>query len=371
MFVVGILVGLSATGDVLGGSLTIPPSTGVSVELWIMPTEGAQPGTLLREMGIFSKGGRPGPNEGIGMYVQANSVLHGIFVFENQGIKDISRTGMRLSPGLWNQVGMEFDGNSQMKVWLVDGEFGEYFEQVSYLTSPDSIKNSTWHMYIGYIPGDWVSSPFADARIDEFTMKIGGTTVVQLDMNEMTGIHANDSSGFDNYGTFINYGAAPQWVSGHADGGVYVTQGAVRVLDEPFVAGRIYGTVSLQGRTDNSGLVTFELRQPGATTLVEYDPDIDISGTDSGIQVILPSSGAYELPLTPVGTFDLAVKTLGYLRAVQAGITVEDTTEDGVIYDGGTVANVQLKGGDINNTNSVNIQDLNVLKANYGKSGAQ
>jgi hypothetical protein len=96
-----------------------------------------------------------------------------------------------------------------------------------------------------------------------------------------------------------------------------------------------------------------------------------MSATIPGVQIILPSTGEYELPMVPVGTFDLAVRTSGYLRVLKANVGVEDTTDDGVTYQGGKLVNVELKGGDINDTNSVNILDLNALKTNYGKSGAQ
>jgi hypothetical protein len=130
------------------------------------------------------------------------------------------------------------------------------------------------------------------------------------------------------------------------------------------LAGAISGTVTLQGRTSNRGSVDFELRQPGTTVIVPgYQPAMDLDSQTQGVQVYVPASGAYSLTEIPAGTYDLAAKASAYLRKVQAGI---------VVTKGGNVSNVNfsLMGGDINDTNNVNILDLNILKGTYGKSGA-
>jgi hypothetical protein len=371
VFVMGIQMVIWGTANVEGASLDIPPSTSVSVSAWVKPLE-TTPGSglMLREMGVFVKGGK-NPNQGIGMYIRQNKGVHGVFAFPT-ALKDVySDAVVKVTPGEWNQVGIDFDGSTEMKVWVVDGT-GTYKQVVENLSSASSIKNSTRPLYIGHEPSGWISSPYFAGTMDEFTMTIGGTKVLELHMDEIAGTRVNDSSGFGNHGALQSYGMLPTWVTGYLNGGVYTEQGAIYVPHEPFLAGRIYGTVSLQNSTNHSGLVTFELRQPGTTSLIAYNPTIDISPAVPGVQVILPSSGAYQLPVVPVGTFDLAVKVSGWLRSVTSNVVVLDTTDDGITYEGTTtLVDVPLKGGDINDTNSVNIQDLNVLKANYGKSGAQ
>jgi hypothetical protein len=78
--------------------------------------------------------------------------------------------------------------------------------------------------------------------------------------------------------------------------------------------------------------------------------------------VIVHADGAYLLGLIPAGTYDLAATMNGYLRKVNKNI---------VVSAGGTTSGIDfsLKPGDLNNTNSVNILDLNLIKQNYGKSG--
>jgi hypothetical protein len=380
VFTAAILVGLWASGNVMAeSSLNIPPSTSVSVDLWIKPT-GDGTGNLIRnDMGVFIKGGGSPymANQGIGMYMWQNTVLHVIFAFKKTGLRDLYTTGtpgVKVTPDAWNHVGADFDGDKVAHVWVVNGA-GEFYEAFMNLDVSDSIINSTRSLEIGRCgPGSgWIGgSGYLYGAMDEFTMKIGGTSVLHLTMDENTGTMVYDNSGFGNDGRFVASDILPEWTTGYTGSGIYVTAGYIQVAHEAIVAGRIYGTVTLQGRTSNSALATFELRQPGTTTLVVgYNPAVDVSGTIPGVQMILPSTGEYQLPLVPVGTFDLAVKVPGYLRMLQANVRVEDTTFDGVTYEGGTVVNVELKGGDINNSNSVNIQDLNVLKTNYGKSGSQ
>jgi hypothetical protein len=78
------------------------------------------------------------------------------------------------------------------------------------------------------------------------------------------------------------------------------------------------------------------------------------------------SDGSYTIEDVAAGTYDLAVYKVSYPRNYLWEIQQ-------VVVQKGTpcTANFELKGGDCNSTNSVNILDLNILKATYGKSEGQ
>jgi hypothetical protein len=116
----------------------------------------------------------------------------------------------------------------------------------------------------------------------------------------------------------------------------------------------INGTVNLQGRTNNTSFLTFQLRTPGqAIALQSYPKTV---GQD----------GAYTMDNIVAGTYDLAVYKINYPRnylwEVQQ-IVAQDGTP--------CTANFQLRGGDADSSNAVNIQDLNILKSSYGKMKGQ
>jgi hypothetical protein len=128
----------------------------------------------------------------------------------------------------------------------------------------------------------------------------------------------------------------------------------------PAAAGTISGTVTLQGCTNHSEQITFEIRSPGTTTIIanaSNDEDVVKAGT----QVTTLSTGGYTLQDVVPGTYDLTAKGSKWLRKKATNVAVTA---------GGNAPRdfLNLKGGDANNTNSVNIQDLNILKASYGKS---
>jgi hypothetical protein len=125
------------------------------------------------------------------------------------------------------------------------------------------------------------------------------------------------------------------------------------VVSLPYCA-TISGTVTLQGWTNHTCPVTFQLRNPGETIVLEAYPKV--TGQD----------GSYTIDDVPAGTYDLAVYKVSYPRnylwEIQQVVVQEGTP---------CTANFELKGGDCNSTNSVNILDLNILKATYGKSEGQ
>jgi hypothetical protein len=129
--------------------------------------------------------------------------------------------------------------------------------------------------------------------------------------------------------------------------------------------GTISGTVTLQGRADFTSTVTFELRIPGSTVpMPQYQPVEDTNPLTPGTQILLPSNGAYTLRSIAPGAYNLTCNLSRYLRQKIANVVVTDgaNTPD---------VNFSLRGGDANESNSVNVLDLNILKTTYGKSMGQ
>jgi hypothetical protein len=119
-------------------------------------------------------------------------------------------------------------------------------------------------------------------------------------------------------------------------------------------AGTISGVVTLQGISapNLSELITFQLKDHMTGNVI------------STFNVNTGTDGGYALTEIAPGTYDLTAKGSKWLRKKIGNITVtagENTVENFL----------NLKGGDANNTNSINIQDLNILKASYGKSSGQ
>jgi hypothetical protein len=124
--------------------------------------------------------------------------------------------------------------------------------------------------------------------------------------------------------------------------------------------GNISGLVTLQGNTDHSSQITFELRQPG-TTVITVDGTNDEDSLVTGTQITTGSDGSYTIQDVPEGTYDVTAKGSKWLRQKQADVAVTPGGSTAVDF-------LSLKGGDANNSNSVNVLDLNILKGSYGKS---
>ncbi len=115
----------------------------------------------------------------------------------------------------------------------------------------------------------------------------------------------------------------------------------------PIFSSQITGQVTLQGRTDHSEQITFELRNPGETIPINT------------YQITTAVDGSYTLNDLPIGTFDLTAKSSNTLRAKQANIIViEDETTPNIDFS--------LLGGDADNNNVVSGMDFAILRAAYG-----
>ena len=130
------------------------------------------------------------------------------------------------------------------------------------------------------------------------------------------------------------------------------------VYQSQIITGAISGTVTLQGRTNQSELITFELRQPGTTNIItnaSNDEDPDTPGT----QITTSYDGSYTLMDVPIGTFDLTAKSSNTLRAKQENISV---------VEGETTSNVNfsLLGGDADGNNIITSLDFSIMRGAYG-----
>jgi hypothetical protein len=136
-------------------------------------------------------------------------------------------------------------------------------------------------------------------------------------------------------------------------------------LKKVLVDGSISGKVMLDGHAPaaNSALVTFEIREPGTTVIAVTTPDDMVADVD-GTQIMTGADGSYSLSHVPEGTYDLTARSNGYLRGKISNVVVTRGQDTGS-------KDFLLLGADGNDSNSVSITDLNILKKNYGKKGAQ
>jgi hypothetical protein len=121
--------------------------------------------------------------------------------------------------------------------------------------------------------------------------------------------------------------------------------------------GTISGYVNLEGRTDQSEQITFELRYPGATTPIPtYQPLNDEDPHTPGTQITTDFYGGFTLIDVPAGNYDLTAKGSNTLRAKQVDI---------MVFAGNETSSLQfnLLGGDANNDNSVGTGDMLILKS--------
>jgi hypothetical protein len=137
----------------------------------------------------------------------------------------------------------------------------------------------------------------------------------------------------------------------------------VFAASEDRLCGNVAGKVSLQGRADCSGIVTFDLWENADRTgafAASNDEDPNLPGT----QITLREDGFYILDGIPPGTYDIGCKRKCYLRKIVRNVAV---------YEGKTTEEVDfhLIAGDINGDNRINVLDLNLLKSSYGSSGGQ
>jgi len=138
-------------------------------------------------------------------------------------------------------------------------------------------------------------------------------------------------------GEYRLQGTAGQHDPATLQGGDYLLVGG---FWRPALPGSFNGTLSLQGRTNHSGV-----------EICGWD------GGDLGGCTLTDASGAYSLPLRE-GIYDIKVETARYLDSEKTGIEV---SAGGMT----NLTSLTLKGGDVNDDDIVNILDLSFMGARY------
>lgn len=125
------------------------------------------------------------------------------------------------------------------------------------------------------------------------------------------------------------------------------------VVARPVEGATLTGTVTLENCNDPEQNVTFEFRpQPGGTPTV-LKHVLTPTGTNTG---------TFKLEGIPDGTYTLAVKAYSWLRKVIPNVIVANGSD----VSGLTVT---LPSGDVNNSNAIDISDLNQIVSRYNQLG--
>ncbi|OGO35473.1 MAG: hypothetical protein A2147_04790 [Chloroflexi bacterium RBG_16_57_8] len=188
----------------LGQCIVVPRSPSLDItgafhaSMWVLPYGNGEwwpvPGGQIQFLAGhdfgFSKGGSldggDGQN-GYGMYVNRNAMVHGVISFQNGGIKDFWGLGTtvtdRLIADQWNYIAMDFDGVKTYRLWL-NGSL----RYQGVLSAPDTVKVSGNDLRIGDTQYSHQSTSFLYGVIDEFKIttmvpgaggKIGGAITLQ------------------------------------------------------------------------------------------------------------------------------------------------------------------------------------------------
>jgi subtilisin family serine protease len=130
------------------------------------------------------------------------------------------------------------------------------------------------------------------------------------------------------------------------------------------VSATISGYVTLQNAVNHNTQITFELRNPGTTAIIANTSN-DEDPLKAGTQVTTGPNGMYTLNNVPQGTYDITARGKKWLRQKKPHISIRAAAGSTTPLD------FNLLGGDANNSNNINIFDLNILKASYSKSAVQ
>ena len=148
---------------------------------------------------------------------------------------------------------------------------------------------------------------------------------------------------------------------------------------------KVRGTLSFQGRTEALDIdARFDLTvhdSAGTGTAlpdsVAYQPPNDADQTLNGVQLTLDEDGSFTLLQIPGGTYGLFAKTFHYLRGrigsdsllVNDSTGVAGSTTFTWVGIDTTFTSAELRAGDANDDNQVDIADFGLLGANFGASG--
>ena len=201
-------------------SSSITPTGAFRCSVWFKPVGevviyGPREG-FTRTYSLFSKGfNNGGTNEGIGMYIADNAILHGIICFENAGMKDLISSGSMDGTVLhsqWNHAALWFDGVDTYGMELNGIHLN--LDGGGTLPAVDSVRFSARDMFIGF--DEWNGS-FFNGVIDDVNLILDGADkVLDLTFSDGSGTVVTDLSGYANSGTLVdqNTGGTIYWVFG-------------------------------------------------------------------------------------------------------------------------------------------------------------
>ena len=144
---------------------------------------------------------------------------------------------------------------------------------------------------------------------------------------------------------------------------------------------RLRGTIAFQGRPvdDRAVAVRLDLTQNtvlGTALATPYISPNDADLKKPGVQLTLSNTGAFALTQVPVGSYSLFAKSFHYLRGRVTRDSVVVTNASGVLpvtfrwisVDSSSIV-PELRGGDGNDDNRIDLADFGLLAAHFGSSG--
>ncbi|MBT3604540.1 MAG: hypothetical protein HN521_15900 [Candidatus Latescibacteria bacterium] len=144
---------------------------------------------------------------------------------------------------------------------------------------------------------------------------------------------------------------------------------------------RLRGTIALQGRTSDDRAIDVRLDLTQNTALgtaltTPYVSPDDADLNKSGVQLVLSHTGTFALSQIPVGKYSLFAKAFHYLRGrvstdsvvVTDAFGIADANFKWVAADSSLIV-PELRAGDSNNDNRVDLADFGLLASHFGASG--
>ncbi|NOX96595.1 MAG: hypothetical protein GXO98_00730 [Nitrospirae bacterium] len=194
--------------------------------------------------------------------------------------------------------------------------------------------------------GQYVTIPFSD--FTDYGGFGGSKDNGILDLTNVQAVFVGSAYS----GTAPHGGSTTLWVDD--------LSGYLLPLLEVYYTGSLSGTITYN-YVGSSALFTFELREPGTTTIIADAAEDEDPGTP-GTQVTITmagGTGTYSLSGLSEGAYDVTIKKANALREIQTNVSVAQGSNTPNI-------NFNLRGGDANADNSVGIGDMYLLRSNWG-----
>ncbi len=168
----------------------------------------------------------------------------------------------------------------------------------------------------------------------------------------LVGSGVTNGSGVASYSYTIVVGAGSHTITAEFAGdSTHLSTSGTGNLDVTNTNATVTGNVELQNLAISPAgfAATIEFRTPSTLTVIYSDT------------ITLDGSGDYSVANVPAGTYDVAVKFSNWLRQVLPSVVVSTPTTAGV--------NFSLVNGDADDSNSVDVNDLNEIFGNFTLTG--